>query len=45
MKHLKKLSAVISFILMVSLFGCDGTSSSVVEYECSYYTEGLINND
>lgn len=31
MKHLKKLSAVISFILMVSLFGCDGTSSSVVE--------------
>ncbi len=31
MKHLKKLSAVISFILMVSLFGCGGTSSSVVE--------------
>ena len=31
MNALKKLSAVISFILMVSLFGCDGTSSSVVE--------------
>lgn len=31
MKHLKKLSAVISFILMVSLFGCGSTSSSVVE--------------